>query len=197
MGRILRTFLAGVLALLPIAVTVFVTAWVASLIAGYAGPGSFVGRLITTLGTSLGLDIEPSSTAAYLLGLAIILGAIFALGVVVELGLRSFVLNSLDWLMRRIPIISNIYDLSKRFVAIVDRGDQGDLKSMQPGLVLLRRRGGRGGARLDAVAAAGGDRRAPLSRPAGAVGAGAVRRRLDLCAGRTGSSRPKAASSGC
>ena len=28
MGRILRTFLAGVLALLPIAVTVFVTAWV-------------------------------------------------------------------------------------------------------------------------------------------------------------------------
>ena len=64
------------LALLPIAVTVFVTAWVASLIAGYAGPGSFVGRLITTLGTSLGLNIEPSSTAAYLLGLAIILGAI-------------------------------------------------------------------------------------------------------------------------
>ena len=67
------------LALLPIAVTVFVTAWVASLIAGYAGPGSFVGRLITTLGTSLGLNIEPSSPAAYLLGLAIILGAIFAL----------------------------------------------------------------------------------------------------------------------
>ena len=143
MGRILRTFLAGVLALLPIAVTVFVTAWVASLIAGYAGPGSFVGRLITTLGTSLGLNIEPSSTAAYLLGLAIILGAIFALGVVVELGLRSFVLNSLDWLMRRIPIISNIYDLSKRFVAIVDRGDQGDLKSMSPVWCFF---GGEGGA---------------------------------------------------
>ena len=46
MGRILRTFLAGVLALLPIAVTLFVTAWVASLIASYAGPGSFVGRFI-------------------------------------------------------------------------------------------------------------------------------------------------------
>ena len=55
-------------------------------------------------------SIEPTSTAAYLLGLAIIIGAIFALGVVVESGLRSFVLNSLDWLMRRIPIISNIYD---------------------------------------------------------------------------------------
>ena len=34
--------------------------------------------------------------------------------------------------MMRIPLVSNIYDLSKRFVAIVDRGDQGDLKSMSP-----------------------------------------------------------------
>ena len=86
MGRILRTFLAGVLALLPIAVTVFVTAWVGALVASYAGPGSFIGRIITGLGTSLGLDIEPSSTAAYLLGLAIILGAIFLLGLLVEFG---------------------------------------------------------------------------------------------------------------
>jgi uncharacterized membrane protein len=143
LGRILRTFLAGVLALLPIAVTVFVTAWVASLVASYAGPGSLVGRLITRLGNSLGLDISPSSAAAYLLGLAIILGAIFMLGLLVESGLRTFILNSLDWLMRRIPLISNIYDLSKRFVSLVDRGDQGDLKSMRPVWCFF---GGEGGA---------------------------------------------------
>ena len=143
MGRILRTFLAGVLALLPIAVTVFVTAWIASLIAGYAGPDSLVGRLIIGLGASVGLDISPSSTAAYLIGLAIILGAIFALGLLVESGLRSFILNSLDWLIMRIPLISNIYDLSKRFVSLVDRGDQGDLKSMRPVWCFF---GGEGGA---------------------------------------------------
>jgi uncharacterized membrane protein len=143
LGRILRIFLAGVLALLPIAVTVFVTAWVASLIAGYAGPGSFVGRLIIGLGASVGLDISPSSSAAYLLGLAIILGAIFVLGLLVESGLRSFILNSLDWLIMRIPLISNIYDLSKRFVSLVDRGDQGDLKSMRPVWCFF---GGEGGA---------------------------------------------------
>ena len=143
MGRILRTFLAGVLALLPIAVTVFVTAWVASLVASYAGPGSLIGRLITGLGTSLGLDISPSSAAAYLLGLAIILGAIFVLGLLVESGLRTFILNSVDWLIMRIPLISNIYDLSKRFVSLVDRGDQGDLKSMRPVWCFF---GGEGGA---------------------------------------------------
>ena len=143
MGRILRIFLAGVLALRPIAVPGFVTAWVAPLIAGYAGPGSFVGRLIIGLGASVGLDISPSSTAAYLLGLAIILGAIFVLGLLVESGLRSFILNSLDWLIMRIPLISNIYDLSKRFVSLVDRGDQGDLKSMRPVWCFF---GGEGGA---------------------------------------------------
>ena len=133
MGRILRIFLAGVLALLPIAVTFFVVAWAASLVATFAGPGSFIGRLITTLGTSFGLNIEPSSSAAYLLGLAVILGVIFLLGLLVESGLRSFILNSLDWLMTRIPLVSNVYNLSKRFVAIVDRGDGEDsLQSMRP-----------------------------------------------------------------
>jgi uncharacterized membrane protein len=143
LGRILRTFLAGVLALLPIAVTVFVTAWVASLIAGYAGPGSFIGRLIIALGASLGLTIAPSSTVAYLIGLAIILGAIFLLGLLVEAGLQTFILNSLDWLILRIPLISNVYELSKRFVSLMDRGDQDSLKTMQPVWCFF---GGEGGA---------------------------------------------------
>jgi uncharacterized membrane protein len=134
LGRILRTFLAGVLALLPIAVTVFVTVWVASLVASYAGPGSFIGRFITTLGRIVGLQITPSTTSAYFLGLAIILGGIFVLGLLVESGLRSWISNTSDWLMTRIPLVSNVYDLSKRFVAIVDRGDgdKDSLKSMSP-----------------------------------------------------------------
>ncbi|MGD9501476.1 MAG: DUF502 domain-containing protein [Methyloceanibacter sp.] len=134
MGRILRIFLAGVLALLPIAVTFFVVAWAASLVASYAGPGSFIGRLIAGLGNSLGLAIEPTSGLAYLLGLAVIVGVIFVLGLLVESGLRSFIFNSLDWLIMRIPLISTVYDLSKRFVAIVDRGSGGEdsLKSMSP-----------------------------------------------------------------
>jgi uncharacterized membrane protein len=144
LGRILRIFLAGVLALLPIAVTIFVTAWVASFIASYAGPGSFVGRLIIALGASLGLTISPSSTVAYLLGLAVILGAIFVLGLFVESGLRNFISNSFDWLMTRIPLVSNVYDLSKRFVSLVDRGNgQDSLKTMQPVWCFF---GGEGGA---------------------------------------------------
>jgi uncharacterized membrane protein len=75
LGRILRIFLTGVLALLPVAVTFFVVAWVGSFIASLAGWGSFIGSLITGLGNSLGLTIEPTSGAAYLLGLAIIVAS--------------------------------------------------------------------------------------------------------------------------
>ena len=133
LGRIVRIFLAGVLALLPIAVTAFVVAWVGSVVASYAGPGSFLGRLIVQLGALFGLDITSSSTPAYLLGLAIILVAIFLLGILVESGMRNFIMNSLDALMIRIPLVSKVYDLSKRFVAIVDRGGgEESLKSMRP-----------------------------------------------------------------
>ena len=133
MGRILRIFLTGVLALLPVAVTFFVVAWVGSFIASLAGRGSFIGGLITGLGNSLGLTIDPTSGAAYLLGLAIIVGAIFLLGLLVESGLRSFIFNGVDWLIMRIPLVSTVYDLSKRFVGMVDRGGGEDsLKSMSP-----------------------------------------------------------------
>lgn len=144
MGRIFRTFLAGVLALLPIAVTVFVVAWIASFIAGYAGPDSFVGRLIIRLGTSLGLDISPSSGAAYLLGFLVILGCIFLLGLIVETRLWPWIQNGFDALIMHIPVVSNVYDLSKRFVSLVDRGGGEDsLKTMQPVWCFF---GGEGGA---------------------------------------------------
>lgn len=129
MGRIIRIFLSGVLALLPIMVTVIVTAWLGSLVVSYAGPGSFLGNLIA----SLGLNLSRSSTIAYFIGLGIILSIIFLLGLLVESGLRSWVSNTFDWLMKRIPFVSNVYDLSKRFVAIMDRnGEEDSFKSMSP-----------------------------------------------------------------
>lgn len=128
MGRIARIFLTGLLVLLPILVTVIVTVWVAQLLQSYAGPDSLIGRFIVLLG----LNLVSSATGAYLLGFLIILGCIFLLGLLVETRLWPLIQNSIDGLITRIPLVSNIYDLSKRFVAIVDRGDQGDLKSMSP-----------------------------------------------------------------
>ena len=50
MARIARIFFAGLLVLLPILVTIIVTAWVAQLLQAYAGPNNLIGRLIVLLG---------------------------------------------------------------------------------------------------------------------------------------------------
>jgi uncharacterized membrane protein len=100
---------------------------VVQLIHAYAGPDSLIGRLIV----SLGLNLASSMTAAYFLGFLIILACILALGLIVESRLRPWVQGGLDWLMMRIPLVSNVYELSKRFVSLVDRGGEDNFKSMQ------------------------------------------------------------------
>jgi uncharacterized membrane protein len=140
LARIARIFLAGLLVLLPILVTVIVTTWVAQLLQSYAGPNSLIGRLIVLLG----LNLVSSDTGAYFLGFLIILGCIFLLGLFVETRLWPLVQTGLDTLINRIPLVSNVYDLSKRFVAIVDRsGNKDNLQSMRPVWCFF---GGEGGA---------------------------------------------------
>ena len=140
MARIARIFLTGLLVLLPILVTVIVTAWVAQILKSYAGPGSLIGRLITLLG----LNLVSSEVGAYFLGFLIILGCIFLLGLFVETRLWRLVQTGLDTLISRVPLVSNVYELSKRFVAIVDRsGGKDNLQSMRPVWCFF---GGEGGA---------------------------------------------------
>jgi len=140
LARIARIFLTGLLVLLPILVTVIVTAWVAQVLKSYAGPGSLIGRLITLLG----LNLVSSEVGAYFLGFLIILGCIFLLGLFVETRLWRLVQTGLDTLISRVPLVSNVYDLSKRFVAIVDRsGGKDNLQSMRPVWCFF---GGEGGA---------------------------------------------------
>jgi uncharacterized membrane protein len=110
LARIARIFLAGLLVLLPILVTVIVTAWVAQLLQTYAGPNSLIGRLIVLLG----LNLASSDTGAYFLGFLIILCCIFLLGLFVETRLWPLVQTGLDSLISRIPLVSNVYELSKR-----------------------------------------------------------------------------------
>jgi uncharacterized membrane protein len=140
LARIARIFLAGLLVLLPILVTLTVTAWVAQLLKAYAGPNSLIGRLIVLLG----LNLVSSEVGAYFLGFLIILGCIFLLGLVVETKLWPLVQTGLDTLISRISLVSNVYDLSKRFVAIVDRGgNKNSLQSRRPVWCFF---GGEGGA---------------------------------------------------
>ena len=128
MGKIGRIFIAGLLAALPLLLTIFVTAWLLSFLNQYLGPTSAFGRFLS----SLGFGVETSEIVPYLIGLALIIGAIYALGLLVHSRLGALVAGIFDSLIRRVPLISNVYDISSRFVSIVDTKNGDSLKSMSP-----------------------------------------------------------------
>lgn len=128
MSKIGRIFLTGLLAALPLLLTVFITGWLLSLISAYLGPNSLFGRLLT----SLGFGASASEFAPYLIGLALIGSAIYALGLLVHSRFGAWAAGLLDRLIRRVPLVSNVYDLSSRFVSIVDASKGDSLKSMSP-----------------------------------------------------------------
>lgn len=125
MRRLGRIFLSGLLALLPLVLTIALIGWLGDFLAGYVGPGSIVGQLLTQLGLSVGPGTTP-----YLIGVLLTLLAIFVLGFLLETRLWTLVSGALDSLMLRIPVVSTIYALSKRFVSLVDMKDDDGLKKM-------------------------------------------------------------------
>ncbi len=128
MGRVGRIFLTGLIAALPLMLTIFVTAWLLSLLNQYLGPGSGFGRLLGSIGIGTGT----SEFASYLIGLGIIAAAIYALGLLVHSQIGTWVAELFDRLIRRVPLISNVYDLASRFVSIVDTKNGDSLKGMSP-----------------------------------------------------------------
>jgi uncharacterized membrane protein len=103
-------------------------AWLLSLVNRYFGPNSGFGRLLA----SLGLGGDASELVSYLIGLGVIAAAIYGLGLLVRSRIGEWGAALFDKLIRRIPLISSVYDLSSRFVSIVDTKNGDSLKSMSP-----------------------------------------------------------------
>jgi uncharacterized membrane protein len=128
MNQIGRVFLAGLLTLLPLILTIVVTGWVVSILNDYVGPNSSFGRILV----SLGIGVGAQSFAPYIIGLLALLVAIYILGLLFKTRIGDMLSDLMDSVVSRIPVIGSVYDLSKRFTSIVDTKGGGDLKSMSP-----------------------------------------------------------------
>lgn len=128
MNHLLRTFLSGFLLLLPVLVTAVLVIWLGTYIFAYIAPGSVFGNALT----AIGLGFTGSTVVAYLIGLVVLLIFIYTLGLIVESRLRARFSAFIDSSMRRIPVVRNVYDLIKRFVAMMDTKDADGLKGMRP-----------------------------------------------------------------
>lgn len=125
--RIGRVFLAGLLALLPLLVTLFVIGWALSFLNDYLGPDSWFGKQLVSLGVSVG------SKTPYVIGLLLLLVVLYLLGLVVQSRAGGWLAEAVDATVGRIPIISNVYDLTRRFADIVDpKAKGGGLADMLP-----------------------------------------------------------------
>jgi uncharacterized membrane protein len=61
MTRIAGTFIAGLLVLLPIVLTIYLVAWAAGFIITFVGPNSWIGRTLITIGFGLSATTSPGS----------------------------------------------------------------------------------------------------------------------------------------
>jgi uncharacterized membrane protein len=126
--HLLRIFLTGLLAALPLAATMLVFVWGARLLYAWLGPGSFFGGLLV----SIGLGVTGSEVVGYLFGVAIVVLGIFALGLLVQTRLRGVMAAAVDNVMQRIPLVRNVYDMIRKFVELVSQRDTPGTRSMSP-----------------------------------------------------------------
>ena len=117
---LLRIFVTGALAALPLAATLLIFAWAAGILIRWLGPDSAVGRTLL----SIGLGVGASEVVGYAIGVAIVAASIFGLGLLVEAGLQRGLASLVNGLLLRIPVVGTVYDLMKRMVGLLRAQDE-------------------------------------------------------------------------
>ena len=100
--------------------------WLARFLTVQLGPETFIGSYLTRLGIRFAGD----SLLAYFIGLLVVVGAIILLGFIVDIGARKYIKRSIDGIMKRIPLINKLYDLSVKIVDMVDKSGRDEFKGM-------------------------------------------------------------------
>lgn len=124
--RLVSIFLAGLIAVLPLVLTVAIVVWVTDFVVRYVGPGTLIGRGLELLG----LRVAANQFFAYAVGWLLVLAAVFAIGVVVQTGAKRFLQRMTEVLLRRIPIIGSIYTTSRQVVDMFDHQSETEMKAM-------------------------------------------------------------------
>lgn len=126
--RLVGFFVAGVLALLPIVITVAVVIWVVEYLQYLCGPETLVGKQLTTIGLRFGKD----SAAPYFVGWFVVIVVVFAVGLVVELGAKKWLGRTVETLFKRIPLIGSIYSTSRQMIEMIGPNENEAMKGMAP-----------------------------------------------------------------
>jgi len=125
---IAATWLAGLVALLPLVVTVGVLGWLVGLVYRLIGPGSLIGQLVAKLGYPFsrhpGPRVSVRDTGARRHGLPTRRGG--------PVGLKRPLKALANHTVRRVPLVGDLYSLADRFVALWHEKQEADIGAMRP-----------------------------------------------------------------
>ncbi len=126
MAHLLRLFVTGLLAALPLAATIAIFWWAAAFLIRWLGPDSAFGGVMV----SIGLGVTGSEVVGYMIGIALVALAILLLGVLVQTGLHWGAARVMSAVVRRIPVVSTVYDMVHKLVGLLRQRDAEGPKSM-------------------------------------------------------------------
>src|SRR5690606_10094833 len=106
---LLTTWLTGLLAVLPLVLTLVLLGWAVGIVNRFLGPSSLFGRSFTVFGTWFAAH----PMAAWLLGTLLTLVLVYLLGLLVQSRLKGPFKALLDNTMRRIPLVGSVYALAE------------------------------------------------------------------------------------
>ncbi len=127
-SKLVGMFVAGVLAAFPLIATALLIGFVVGIIINWLGPSSPLGGLMSRLG----VNVAGSEWVGYVIGLVVVVVGLLALGFLVEKGLQKGFAAVINGLVRRIPVVRTIYDTINKFVDLVAKRDDAQLRSMRP-----------------------------------------------------------------
>ena len=139
-NRIVRYFVAGVFAILPLVITIIAITWAMGFMAGLVGPRTFLGEQLSRIG----LNFVTDPKFAYLLGWIGLFGATLVLGFLVESGMRGLVVRVTQAIFDRLPLVGKVYDTSKQLVDMLDKQGDDKLKGMSVVYCTFGEKGGVG-----------------------------------------------------
>ncbi len=126
---ILSTFLAGLLALLPLVITVAIIVWVAGYLNALFGPGSFLFETLTDVGRRVAPGAV-SEAIATVIGAALVIAGIWMLGVLVKNKARHRFDEWWNRLVDRVPIVNSVYGTASKVVGMLKKDEKADLATM-------------------------------------------------------------------
>jgi len=123
---LVSTFLTGFFVILPLVITLGIMGWVGSILAGWFGPHSVIGRAFNAVGFAFGV----SQWLATVIGWVIVLVGIWFLGLFVKSVAKERAEKAIEATLSRVPVLKSIYGPVSQVVGLVKGTDQSRMASM-------------------------------------------------------------------